>query len=220
MAKHDGRLLSHRVFEELESSIVRRQLPPGSHLVEDDVARDLGVSRTPVREAFRMLHRAGWLELHPHVGAHVRHPQLDEVREVFELRETLDRRATELAVGRITPQDLKELDRIIQRGWKAVTKKDSDRIATLNFDFHGTIAKAAGNGLLVRLLEDLAKQVRWHFSAVALARREDSWREHEAILAAVKDGDEKKAGQLIVEHNRHTQEAYITSLLAQVPRGA
>lgn len=214
MIKQDGKLLSQRVFDQLESAIIRRELPPGSHLVEDDIAKELGVSRTPVREAFGMLNRAGWLELHPHVGAYVRHPQLDEVRDVFELRETLEQRATELAVDRITPNELKQLDKVLQRGWKAVESADSDRISALNFSFHGIIARGAGNKLLIRILEDLEKQVRWHFSAVALARREDSWKEHEAILAAIKERDPKEAGRLIVEHNRRTREAYITSLVS------
>lgn len=213
MAKN-GKLLSQQVFEQLESAIVRRELPPGTHLVEDDIALKLGVSRTPVREAFRMLARAQWLDLHAHVGAKVRHATLEEVRDLFEMRETLDRRATELAVGRTRPDQIQALENIIVKGWNAVADADSDRISSLNFDFHRTIAVAAGNQLLIRLLGDIEKQVRWHFTAVAVPRREGSWREHELILEAIKNEDTARAGELIVEHNRRTLEAYISALVA------
>jgi DNA-binding GntR family transcriptional regulator len=210
----NGKLLSQHVFEELEAAIVRRELPPGTHLVEDEVALRLGVSRTPVREAFRMLARAQWLELQPHVGARVRFPTLDEVKDLFQMRETLDRRATELAVDRIQPSELDRLDEIIAEAWKAVDEADSDRISDLNFAFHGTIAAAAGNKLLIRILGEIEKQVRWHFTAVALPRREDSWREHEQILEAIRDGDELRAGELIVAHNRRTLEAYVGAIVS------
>jgi DNA-binding GntR family transcriptional regulator len=214
MAKADGQLLSQRVYDELESAIVRRELPPGSHLVEDEIAARLQVSRTPVREAFRMLAREQWLELHPHVGAYVRHPSLDEVRDLFELRETLDRRATELAAGRATEKDLMKLDKIVERGWRAVERYDSQKIANLNFEFHGTIAKISNNKLFMRILSGIEKQVRWHFTAVALDRREDSWHEHEMIIEAMRKEDVDRAGELIAEHNRLTLEAYVAALLA------
>jgi DNA-binding GntR family transcriptional regulator len=217
MARPNGPLLSQRVFEELEDAIVRRVYPPGTHLVEDEIATRLGVSRTPVREAFRMLARAHWLELHPHVGAQVRHPTFEEVRDLFELRETLDRRATEIAAERARDEHIRELEKIVERGWRAAEKPDSDRIADLNFAFHRTIATAANNQLLLRILGDIEKQVRWHFTVVAISRREGSWSEHEEILKALKDRDPQRAGELISIHNRRTFEAYVSSLLAARP---
>lgn len=213
MAKN-GQLLSQRVFDELESAIVRRELPPGTHLVEDEIAIRLGVSRTPVREAFRMLARAQWLELQPHVGARVRHPSLEEVRDLFQMREILDRGATEITAERAQPDDVENLRQIVARGWEAVEEADSDRIADLNFAFHGAIAAVAGNELLLSVLEEIVKQVRWHFTAVALPRRADSWREHEAIVDAIETHDPALAGELIVEHNRRTLEAYVGALVA------
>lgn len=213
MAKN-GQLLSQRVFDELESAIVRRELPPGTHLVEDEVAVRLGVSRTPVREAFRMLARAQWLELHPHIGARVRYPSLEEVRDLFHMREILDREATQLAVSRATPEDIAKLREIVAEGWQAVEEADSDHIADINFAFHRTIAQIAGNERLLNMLGEIEKQVRWHFTAVAVPRRRDSWTEHELIVEAIEGGNEARAGELIAEHNRHTLGAYVDALLA------
>lgn len=161
-----------------------------------------------------MLARANWLELHPHVGARVRHPSLEEVRDLFHVREILEREATRLAATRATPADIEILKEIVARGWRAVEEADSDHIAALNFEFHRTIGSIAGNARLLAMLGDIEKQVRWHFTAVAVPRRTDSWYEHEAIIDAIEQGDAEKAGELICEHNRHTLTAYIDALLA------
>lgn len=209
-----GVLLSQKIFGEIETRIVQRAYPPGSHLAEDEIAAELGVSRTPVREAFRMLSRAGWLDVQPHSGAYVRNPSMDEVRQVFEVRQTLEDRAARLAARNITEPEVKELKRIIERGWKEVAKQNGKQITVLNSAFHATIAEASRNQILARLLEDLGKQVQWHFSAVATIRGEHSWREHAGILAAIELGEGEKAGTLAVEHSQRTQEAFFMQFLA------
>jgi DNA-binding GntR family transcriptional regulator len=210
----NGQLLSQRVFDELESAIVRRELPPGTHLVEDEIAVKLGVSRTPVREAFRMLARAQWLELQPHVGARVRHPSIQEVRDLFQMREILDRGATEITATRATPEDVAGLREILRQGWEAVEAADSELLADLNFTFHGEIARMAGNELLLTILQEIVKQVRWHFTAVVIPRRADSWREHGAMVDAIEAHEAETAGRLIVDHNRRTLEAYVSAVVA------
>jgi DNA-binding GntR family transcriptional regulator len=178
-------LLSQRICDEIETRIVHRIYPPGSHLAEDEIAAQLGASRTPVREAFRMLARAGWLDIQPHTGAFVRNPTMEEVRQVFEVRQTLEERAARLAAVNITGREIRELQKIIERGWREASRGNARQLSALNEAFHGKIARASRNQILARLLEDLARQVQWHFSAVASVRAESSWREHEGILAAV-----------------------------------
>lgn len=214
MGSTTGMLLSQKIFNEIETRIVQRSYPPGSHLAEDEIAAELGVSRTPVREAFRMLSRVGWLDMQPHSGAYVRNPTMDEVRQVFEVRQTLEERAARLAARNITEAEIKELKRIIERGWKEVAKENGKQITVLNSAFHATIAGASRNQILARLLEDLGKQVQWHFSAVATIRGENSWREHEQIVAAIQAGDADRAGRLAVEHGQRTQEAFFMQFLA------
>jgi DNA-binding GntR family transcriptional regulator len=209
-----GVLLSQTIFDELETRIVQRGYAPGSHLAEDDIAAELGVSRTPVREAFRMLSRAGWLDIQPHSGAYVRNPTMDEVRQVFEVRQPLEDRAARLAARNITASEIKELKRIIERGWKEVARNNGKQITLLNSAFHASIAGASRNQILARLLEDLGKQVQWHFSAVATVSGERSWHEHEAILAAIEAGEAERAGTLAVEHGERTQDAFFRQFLA------
>lgn len=209
----NSKLLSQRIFEQLEVDITTRVYPPGAHLAEDDIAAQLGVSRTPVREAFRMLQRAGWLEIVPHAGARVRSPSMEEVRQVFEVRQCLEKRAAELAANRANDAHKRALGKIIEKGRRQVDRGNVKEVAALNSEFHSVIAHAGGNAILAEMLEDLGKQVRWHFASVAMVRGADSWREHEEILQAIEDGDPASAGQLAVDHSRRTQEAFFLHFL-------
>lgn len=205
--------LPRRIFEILETRIIERVFPPGFHLVEDDVASQLKVSRTPVREAFRMLQREGWLQLQPHAGAYVRHPSLEETREVFEVRERLEEHTARLAAERLDDERITALERAIKQGIAAVERKDASKVTSINAEFHSLVAAAAGNPPMRRMLDDLGKRVRWQFPDVALHRGLDSWKEHKEILEALKTGDGKLAGRLVKQHSRRTQEALLQRIL-------
>ena len=213
MARERHLLLSAQIFERLESDIGGRVYPPGSHLAEDEIAAELGVSRTPVREAFRMLEREGWLEIVPHSGAYVRNPSMDEVHQVFEVRQCLEERAASLAAKHATERDLAKLRRIIEQGKRQVERGNAKEITARNAEFHRMVAEMGRNQILAGMLDDLSKQARWHFSTVATIRGEGSWREHEEILRAISLRDADRAGCLAVEHNRRTQEAFFLRLV-------
>jgi len=211
-------LLSHRVFTGLETAIINRTYPPGTRLVEEDVAEEMGVSRMPVREAFRMLQRAGWIDVTPYAGAHVRYPQLQELREVFELRHRLGQFAAELAAMRATPPQQDELRRLVREGTAAVARADTYELAELNWDFHRVLAACSHNESLQRTIEELDKQMRWHFAATSTVRGRDSWEEHAQIVVAVLAGDSESAGRLTYEHSLRSESAYMRQLMDFVPR--
>jgi DNA-binding GntR family transcriptional regulator len=206
-------LLSQQIFEQLERLIGERAYPPGAKLAEDEIATELGVSRTPVREAFRMLARAGWIEIYPHAGAYVRNPSMEEIRQLFEVRQCLEERAAQLAARHASNTDKSQLRKIIERGRREVARENAKQITALNSAFHSVIAASGRNQILARMVEDLSKQVRWHFAAVATIRGEASWNEHEKIVEAIEAGNSEDAGALAVEHSRRTQEALFLRLL-------
>jgi DNA-binding GntR family transcriptional regulator len=218
--RESNELMSQRVFQRLESEILERVRPPGSRLVEDGIAVEFGVSRTPVREALRMLHRAGWIDMHPHAGAYVRQASLDEVRDVFDVRRVLERESASRAAVRATPADIALLRDVLARGDAARERGDIKGMLQLNREFHQTIAVASGNELLRRFLEELDKQVRWHFSAVVSARARASWAEHDEIVAAIEARDHVRAADLSAEHCRRTQDAFIERFVASGPQSA
>jgi DNA-binding GntR family transcriptional regulator len=206
-------LMSQRIFLRLEEDIVARSRLPGTRLVEETIAAELGVSRTPVREAIGMLHRAGWVVLQPHAGAYVRVPSLDEVRDVFDVRQALEREAAQYAAGRADEDDLRALDDIVERGLRGKGLSDRRAMVDLNSEFHRRIALAAHNAILLRFLEELDKQIRWYFAAVVDSRLDASWTEHRQIVEAIAAGDVDEAGRRSAEHSRRTQIAYVEQFL-------
>lgn len=216
-----SRLLSQEVFEEIERAIIDRSYPPGTHLVEDEVSAQMGVSRTPVREAFSMLERAGWLEIHPYAGAYVRQAPLKEATDIFELREALEGMAARLAGLRATDSQKRLLRTILEKGKKAILRGERKRYGKLNSEFHAAIADAARNRTLKQTLGELGKQVDWHFAAIAAVRSVDSWSEHDEIVDAIEAGDAKKAERLMVAHSRRSKEAFIEYVFSteEVPAG-
>lgn len=213
----DIELLSQRVFSELERAIIHRVHPPGTHLVEEEVAAELGVSRMPVREAFRMLQREGWLDIQPYMGAYVRQPPLSEVRDIFELRHRLGAFAAQLAAIRAMPEELDELKRILAAGWAAVERSDMDALAELNWEFHRTLASSTGNELLRRQIDELDKRMRWHFASTTTSRASESWAEHQEIVEAVAAHDAERAGRLTFDHSRRSEAAFLQEQFSALP---
>jgi len=205
--------MSQRVFAQLESDILERRRPPGSRLIEDSIATELGVSRTPVREAIRMLNRTGWVDSEPHAGAVVRNPDLEEIGDVFHVREVLERDAAELAAKHADKRAVQELRRLTKRGRKDSRGAALATVVSLNSEFHQAIARTGGSRLLQRFIEDLDKQARWLFAAVALDRVSASWAEHEAIVQAIAAGQPEEAGRLSAEHCRRSRDVYLEQLL-------
>lgn len=210
-------LLPQKVYEALEEAIVERTYPPGTHLKEDQIAAELGVSRTPVREAFRMLQRAGWLDVHPHAGAYVRHPSVDQVSDVFELRQCLEEWGIELATARIKESQKMRLRTIVAAGIEAAARGDLQEMGRLNSRFHTHIAAATANQLLGGILENLEKQIRWHFSVVAEEIGDASWQEHQQILAAIEAKNATLARELIRAHIVRTREVFLRWLFSEDP---
>jgi DNA-binding GntR family transcriptional regulator len=205
--------MSQRVFAELERDILERRRPPGSRLIEDSIAAELGVSRTPVREAIRMLNRTGWVDSEPHAGAVVRNPGLDEIGDVFHVRELLERDAAELAAERADDQALDELSALVRRGKEDSREATLPTLVALNSEFHQAIARAGRSPLLQRFIEDLDKQARWLFAAVAVDRLSFSWAEHEAIVDAIAARRRDEAGRLSADHCRRSRDVYLEQLL-------
>jgi DNA-binding GntR family transcriptional regulator len=205
----DATLLADRVFAELERRIVLNVLEPGSHLAEQLLAKDLGVSRTPVREAIARLRKAGLVDIHPGTGAFVHRPTPQEIRDLFEVREASGRLAAELAAVRSSDSDLRTLRRFVKDGQEAAQYGELDAVSSLNTEFHAAVAAATTNGLLHEIDCDLSTRVRWVFSSVAARLGRGTWDEHEELVVAIEARDPVRAGALMVSHCRATRDAYL-----------
>ena len=192
------------VREMLLEQIGSGQLNPGERVMETALANELGVSSIPVREAIRELVAMGILEYERNRGAWVRKVSLGETLEALNVRAALEALAAQTAVTRLQGQ-CAELRRAVREIVAAARKRDFVAFQQHNQQFHRIIVEASGNGVLLRSWDALAFEVRTRFvleyltsvDPVALAK------EHEAITAAIDQGDKKRAASLLRSHSRH-----------------
>ena len=191
-----------RVRDMLAEAILSGQLPEGAHLNADALAKQLGVSHIPVREALRSLGADGWIDYRPHLGAYVRARTPDELADLFEARLETESRTTALAAERRTAAQLTELDEILAR--QAATA-DPSALARINAEFHIAVAACSQNQLLVGFVSSLSMRARFYFSAVAPGRRDESLRDHRAIVEALRRRDSAEAERIGRAHVTSTR---------------
>lgn len=180
--------------------ILRGDLAAGERLLEDRLAEQLGVSRNPVREAIRSLEATGLVEVLPRRGAYVCHPDLDEVRQLLEVRGVLESYAAQQAATR-TPAGLVErLTRCLEEGREASDAGNHVRAAELHREFHVAIEEAAGNPYLQQVTEPLRQRTELVFSLLLDDRGPGGWEEHQRILDAVAGRDGDAARTTVFEH--------------------
>ena len=200
--------LRQSVYEAMVELVVGGGLRPGQHLVESDLARQLGVSRQPVREALHRLEAEGWVDLRPSQGAFVHVPTEREVNQLLDVRELLEAETARLAARAVTPETIARLRAIWQDGVTAVDSGDLDRVVVANSAFHAEIAACAGNEVLSDLAGIVSRRMRWYYRLVAPARGRESWAEHRQLIDAIEAGDEERAAVAARSHNERTRTAY------------
>lgn len=189
--------------------IVSRELRPGQHLVENELATLLGVSRQPVREALQALKNDGWVELRPGHGAFVHAPTSEEADQLLSVRRLLEAESAANAARNADKAGVARLRDIYQRGVEALARDDVEAVIECNAELHAEIAQLSGNKVLVELASTVAQRVRWLHTPVARSRGNQSWAEHEALIDAIAAGDAERAGKLMAEHTEHTRISYL-----------
>ncbi|CBY13226.1 unnamed protein product [Oikopleura dioica] len=190
------------IRENLEQRIVEGEFKDGERLDEVSLAKRFGVSRTPLREALRMLAGSGLVELIPRRGAFVRHPGLVELLEMFEVMAELEALCGRHAARRIAPGSLAELSIAANACGEAMVKQDPDAYYQLNEEFHQIIYQAAGNKFLATEAGRLQKRLRpfRRMQLRARGRMEQSMKEHTVILKAMESGDGDLVAATLREH--------------------
>jgi DNA-binding GntR family transcriptional regulator len=209
---------SEAVAGELRRMIQSGELAPGTRLRQADIAARVGMSTTPVREAFMILAREGAVRQDAHRGVVVFKPSLDELTETYEIREALEPLATELAAKGLTNDDLEAIDTIIEQMRSAKPR----RYVELNRDFHRRIYDAAGRPRLLEMIEQL-RDIASSYIGLTVheydpAYRDQVQREHEAIRDALRKRDAKRAGRLVRDHLRHNARQVATIVERTEPR--
>lgn len=180
--------------------ILRGELAAGERLLEDRLAVQLGVSRNPIREAIRSLEATGLVEVIPRRGAYVCQPDLDEVRQLLEVRGVLESYAAE-RVANSSPDGLVErLTSCVENGDAASAAGNHLRAAELHREFHAVIEEATGNPYLRQAIAPLRQRTELVFSLLLEDRGASGWHEHRLIRDAIAAGNAEAARARVVEH--------------------
>ncbi|GAB3494765.1 GntR family transcriptional regulator [Nocardiopsis coralliicola] len=212
--------LRESVYETLLELITLRRLPPGQHLVENELAERLGVSRQPIREALQRLSNEGWVDLRPGYGAFVHHPSEDEAEQLLAVRGLLEGESARLAAANAGEQGVAQLRSLCAQGEASRSAGDAEQLVTLNAELHREITELSGNAVLSDLAAQVAGRVRWYHGLVAVQRGRDSWREHARIVDAIEAGDGDEAARLMREHTDTTRRLYHEISQTQEPADA
>lgn len=194
-------VLSDQVKDRLLQAILAGQYPPGARIVETRVARELGTSQAPVREALRDLEALGVVETTAFRGARVRRPSAAELLEAFAVRAELESLAARLAVTRVTDTDLAALDALIDEMRRAAEAGDPHAEAIADAAFHGRIVELSGNSTLGRVWRTLEPYSRTYITIGAPGADRRQIAEHHApVLAALRARDPELVTAVLHDH--------------------
>ena len=205
------------VFNTLREAILKGDLKPGERLMELQLASKLGVSRTPIREAIRMLEQEGLAVTTPRKGAEVAKMTLKDMDDVLEIRDALDELAVRIACQKISDEQLRQLEDMKELFEKSTQTGNVKKIAEADVTFHDVIYEATGNPKLVTLLNNLREQVyRYRVEYIKDPKNYPTLiAEHEAILESLKNRDVKNAVEAMHVHVANQAEAVKTVIQEQ-----
>jgi DNA-binding GntR family transcriptional regulator len=207
--------LADRAYEALTSAVAEGRLKPGQRIGETAFAQQLGISRTPIREALQRLARDGLVTLDARNGARVAELSLEAIQELYDLREILEGSTARLAALGATANDLQRLNAILER--EAAHLDDPAALAKLNKLFHRTLCEAANNRYLMSAVATFSTTLLLLGPTTLAAHRRagESHAEHRAVVEAVAGGDAARAEALMRGHIRRAREIRLAMVLEQ-----
>jgi DNA-binding GntR family transcriptional regulator len=194
-------VLSDRVKEFIVEAVLNGELKPGDRIVENSMARQLGVSQAPVREAIRDLILLGFLESEPYKGTSVRSFTYEELWETYTVRAALESLAARLAATHLTSDDADRLQGILDEMMEAAHRQDRDALIELDNKFHETILKISRNKTLHQLWKSLQFGT-WSIVTYRKSSYDPAYlaARHKELLEALKTGDPEKAAHAMQHH--------------------
>jgi DNA-binding GntR family transcriptional regulator len=200
--------LKEEIFDALHRQIIAGKYAPGDWLRQDDIATQMGVSMTPVREALDLLVASGLAERVPYRGVRVREMNIKDVVEAYGMRLVLEVLIAKEAAKNITPAQVKQLEKMLTTMQELHSLNEMSHIRQLSREFHAFIAEASNNALLVKMYDIVSNAFPDWLLYEAIFRNpelldesmDDMNREHAAILDALKKQDSEKAAQKSIAH--------------------
>ena len=193
-----------KAYEWIRDAIESSGIEMGAPLPENQLAREIGVSRTPIREALRSLEQDGYVKIIPQKGAFVSEISLEDLKEIYDIRKLLEPFAALSAVNRIPEEEIDEME----RGWKALKKAalagevDLTRVSEMDLLLHLTITKYAANKRIGAIISTYHAQIKrfQKLSAQSLSNIHETIGQHIEILEKLRDRDARGLSSLLYEH--------------------
>lgn len=194
--------LAEKAYSEIKEMIISGTYEPGDVLRQEALSAAMGISRTPIRQALERLHLEGLIKYEPGIGASVAEQSVRNIKDSFEARAVLESYAASAAVGAITVETIKQMEKVISDQLEAIELQDASKVYQLDTEFHSLLFKHTRNQQIVDIIESLSDQTAIHRVRMNsnLSRRKKSLQEHMDILAAVKEHDANKVQALMFNH--------------------
>ena len=202
------------VFETLREAIINGILEPGERMMEIQMAEEMGVSRTPVREAIRKLELEGFVVMIPRKGAYVASISIKDIADVFEIRTALESLAAGLAAERITDDEMEQLERHLVKISECGEGNDIPALIEADTDFHDTLYRASRNDRLVQIVSNLREQIqRFRTTSISTPGRfKFAMDEHKKIVEAISDRNIELAQNLAREHIENAENSILNAM--------
>ncbi|MBR6328413.1 MAG: GntR family transcriptional regulator [Lachnospiraceae bacterium] len=217
MKKYSDRPAREMVILTLRQAILTGRFMPGDRLMEIQLASQMGVSRTPVREAIKQLSEEGLVNMVPNRGAYVSDISEKGVMDVLEVRRTLEGLAVSRAVRRIDSEGLKRLNEAREKCAGAFSEGEYHEMAEADICFHDVILKATGNDRLVEIMNNLADRIyRYRYEFIRdPGHHQAIILEHDRVYEAISERNEDEAVAAMQDHIDHQAKGIITSIRAK-----
>lgn len=207
--------LTDQVYEYLTDLIIEGKLKPGEKLTENDLCHRFGISRSPIRECFRILESDGLIVINPRKGVRVRELTRKDIEDVFPVRASLESLAARLAVPNMGEQEIAIFNDLIMRMEEALGNKDIKSFLRFNFTFHSLFIKASDNQVLEKTLKYLGKGLwlriaflYYHQSSGTLGFSNNM---HKKIVKAFQKKDVLSVQKLVEDHIEHAKREVLES---------
>jgi DNA-binding GntR family transcriptional regulator len=186
-----------RVYEQLKAMAISYEFKPGERLNEGDIAKRLGVSRTPLREALNRLNTEGFLRFTPGKGFFCRELDAHEIFDLYELRKSIEVASVRLAVKRAKDADIDELLAFLDATGPDPGERTSVELVELDETFHERLMAMSGNAEMLRVLRNVNARIRFDMDRI---NRSNTQAEHRAVLAGVRARDEEACVSVLEKH--------------------
>ncbi len=205
--------LREKIVETIRGAIVNGKLPPGTRVAEPELADRFGISRTPIREAFRQLESEGFLTVVPRKGAVVASLSAQDISDFYDLKSLLEGEAARLAVKTLGPKDIERMEAVNRQIEAASQRKDLRRVLALHNEFHDIFLQAAGNEKLHAIVQNLVMQFqRFRLILAMPGRIEGSIRQHNEIIEAFRRKDGDLAEELVRKNAQYGKKILLREL--------